>query len=72
MDVSASSKQASATLRRDAIYRYGCQPQRGDSIRDLARSWGCDLDEYEHEDRERVFAELHREPDDDAYRGPRR
>ncbi len=61
--------KTNARPRRDAIDCY--LPRQGDAIRDLARSWGIDLDELEREERQAALAQLHREADDDAYRGPR-
>lgn len=55
--------KANARPRRPAIYCYGCQPRRGDSIRDLALAWGIDLAAIECEEQERALAELHADPD---------
>lgn len=71
MDVSASSKQASARPRRNATYCYGCLPQQGDSIRDLARRLGYDLDRLDGDglpvltvaEGEQAIADLHADGD---------
>jgi hypothetical protein len=60
-----ASHQRNARPRRSAVYRYGCRPQRGDAIRELAARWGYDLDTVEREERERAFAQLRAEADDD-------
>jgi hypothetical protein len=64
-----SSQQRSAQPRRATIYRYGCT--RDDSILDLARRLGYDLDRLDEDglpiptvaEGERALTELHADPD---------